>query len=67
MVTIEFNGQEELVDEATTVADLLDKAGVEPRFCAVEVNQAILPRHQFAAYRVHEGDRIEVVTLVGGG
>lgn len=67
MLTIEFNGSEEQVDESTTVLDLLEKAGVEPKFCAVEINLEILPRHNYATRRVQEGDRIEVVTLVGGG
>lgn len=67
MLTIEFNGSEEQVDESTTVLDLLEKAGVEPKFCAVEINLEILPRHNYSTRRVQEGDRIEVVTLVGGG
>ena len=66
-VTIEFNGHEEEVDEATTILDLLERSGVEPRYCAVEVNLEIVPRSHYASQCVNEGDRIEVVTLVGGG
>jgi sulfur carrier protein len=46
---------------------LLDSAKIESRFCAVEVNEEILPKSQYDTYRVQPGDRIEVVTLVGGG
>ena len=67
MVTIEFNGNEQQVDESTTILDLLEKSGVEPRYCAVEVNLEIVPRSHYASHPVKEGDRIEVVTLVGGG
>jgi sulfur carrier protein len=67
MVTIEFNGTEERVDESTTILELLDRSGVESRYCAVEVNQELLPRTHFGTYRIQDGDRIEVVTLVGGG
>ena len=67
MLTIEFNGAKEQVDSDATILDLLRKAGVEPKFCAVEVNLEILPKHQYASRRILEGDRIEVVTLVGGG
>jgi sulfur carrier protein len=66
-VTIEFNGHEEEVDEATTILDLLERSGVEPRYCAVEINLEIVPRSHYASHCVKEGDRIEVVTLVGGG
>lgn len=67
MVTIEFNGTEEEVDDTTTILDLLERSGVEPRYCAVEVNLEIVPRAHYASHCVKEGDRIEVVTLVGGG
>jgi sulfur carrier protein len=67
MLTIEFNGKEEQIDASATILDLLQKTGVEPKFCAVELNLEILPKHQYASRRIHEGDRIEVVTLVGGG
>lgn len=67
MLTIAFNGKEEQVDESVTVLQLLERSGVEPRFCAVELNLEILPRAHYATYRMRDGDRIEVVTLVGGG
>lgn len=67
LVTIEFNGNEQQVDDSTTILDLLAQSGVEPRYCAVEVNLEIVPRSHYASHRVNEGDRIEVVTLVGGG
>jgi sulfur carrier protein len=66
-VTIEFNGNEQQVDESTTILDLLEQSGVEPRYCAVELNMEIVPRSHYASQSVKEGDRIEVVTLVGGG
>jgi sulfur carrier protein len=67
MFTIEFNGQPREVDEEVTVADLLRESRAEARFCAVEINLEILPKDQYATKRLREGDRIEIVTLVGGG
>lgn len=66
-VTIVFNGNEEEVEESTTVLDLVERSGVEPRYCAVEVNLEIVPRSHYASHQVQQGDRIEIVTLVGGG
>jgi sulfur carrier protein len=34
---------------------------------AVEVNLEVVPRAQHAQTRLRDGDRLEVVTLVGGG
>ena len=67
MITIEFNGQASQVDKKLTVADLLRMAKVESRFCAVELNLEIVPKEQYEAKQLVDGDKIEVVTLVGGG
>jgi len=67
MLKIDFNGNEETIGESETILDLLKRAGVEAKFCAVEVNLEILPKSEYSSYRLREGDRIEVVTLVGGG
>ena len=50
-----------------TIAELLSKLGLESRHVAVEVNLEIVPRGKHAEHRLAEGDRLEVVTLVGGG
>lgn len=67
MITIEFNGQASQVDKKLTVADLLRLAKVEGRFCAVELNLEIVPKEQYETKQLADGDKIEVVTLVGGG
>ena len=67
MITIEFNGEAREVDASSTVADLLRMAKVESRFCAVELNLEIVPKDQYAVKSLVDGDKIEVVTLVGGG
>jgi thiamine biosynthesis protein ThiS len=33
----------------------------------VEINERIVPRRDLAAWALAAGDRIEIVTLVGGG
>ncbi len=67
MITIEFNGQASQVDEQSTVTDLLRLAKVESRFCAVELNLEIVPKDLYDSKSLNDGDKIEVVTLVGGG
>ncbi len=67
MINIEFNGESKEIDEESTVDALLQSANVESRFCAVEVNLEIVPKAQYATKTLVQGDKIEVVTLVGGG
>lgn len=61
-----LNGEEREV-EAATVADLVDRLGLAGQAVAVELNRQVVPKRQHAQTRLSEGDRVEVVTLVGGG
>ena len=67
MMTIEVNGQSRDVAEDTTVAALLSEMGVIQPHVAVEVNLEVVPRARHAETGLRDGDRLEVVTLVGGG
>ena len=61
------NDQAHQVAAGATVADLLDTLDIEPRHVAVEVNLELVPRARHQDHRLAEGDRLEIVTLVGGG
>lgn len=64
---IKLNGQDATISDHTTIAQLLDSIHLDPRRAAVEVNEDLVTRGDFAHTRISDGDRIEVVTLVGGG
>ena len=64
---ITLNGQQETLDSATTLETLLARLKLEPIRVAVEINEDLIPRKTFADTAIHDGDRIEIVTLVGGG
>lgn len=61
------NGERRSVEPGATVADLLELLGLDPRQLAVERNRELAPRAEHAATRLEPGDRVEIVTLVGGG
>lgn len=63
---IQLNGEAKEV-EATTVADLVIELGLEKRMLAVELNLEVVPRSQYPQTELHQGDRIEVVHMIGGG
>ncbi len=56
----------ELPDGATVV-DLLARLDLPGTRVAVEVNRALVRRADHAQCRLVQDDRIEIVTLVGGG
>ncbi len=64
---ITLNGQARQIAEGVTIADLLDELRLAGKPVAVEVNLELVPRSQHAQRRLAEGDRLEIVTLVGGG
>lgn len=64
---IQLNGEPRRLEEATTVAMLLNAEGLAERRVAVEVNGAILPKSTHAAHQLHAGDRVEIVHALGGG
>ncbi len=64
---ISLNGKTETLDSAMTLGRLLTQLKLEPVRVAVEINEDLVPRKAFAKTVLHEGDRVEVVTLVGGG
>ena len=66
-MTISVNGQPRAISPNSTIADLLGELGLESRNVAVELNLELVPRAKHAEHRLAEGDRLEIVTLVGGG
>lgn len=65
-MTIQVNGEATTVNGAT-VAELLEQFGLAPRRVAVEVNEELVKRAQYVETALKDGDRVEIVTLVGGG
>lgn len=66
-VQILLNGAAHAVGTDATVADLVNQLGLLPEQVAVERNERLVPRRSHAETTLQAGDRVEVVTLVGGG
>ena len=66
-MTIQVNGQPRDIDDGASVAKLLGDLGVTQPHVAVELNLEVVPRARHGETLLREGDRLEIVTLVGGG
>lgn len=64
---ITVNGETRRVAPGTTVSDLLAQLGLGERRVAVERNRDVVPRARHAEELLAAGDRLEIVTFVGGG
>ena len=67
VVRIMLNGREREVGDRTLLSDLLTTLGIPPDGWAAEVNGRLVPRSEVGRVFLCAGDRVEVVTLVGGG
>jgi sulfur carrier protein len=61
------NGEPREVPSGTTIAQLLAELQLPTRGVAVEVNLQLVPRAQHGEFPLSAGDKLEVVSLVGGG
>jgi thiamine biosynthesis protein ThiS len=62
-----LNGEERDVAGVVTIADLVTSLGLDARKVAIERNLEIAPRSSYADTALADGDRIEIVTFIGGG
>lgn len=67
MITLQVNGKEVELDAPIPLVLYIEKLGANPRAVAVEHNGEIIEHAQFASVVLHEGDRVEIVRMVGGG
>ncbi len=61
------NDEPQEVPEGTTVAELVARLQLVPQRVAVELNTQLVRRGDYAQTPLSPGDRVEIVTLVGGG
>ncbi len=66
-MTLIVNGEPRRVADELTLSQLVAELGLQKSPIAVELNRSVVPRHRHVDTRLTEGDRIEIVTLVGGG
>ena len=62
-----INGEPREIRDGASVAELVDELGLRPELVAVELNQSLVRKSERAERRLACDDRIEIVTLVGGG
>jgi len=66
-VTVTINGEARELNGPVSVAGLLTDMGLDPAKIAVERNLEVVPKSQYQAVTVGEGDRLEIVHFIGGG
>jgi len=62
-----INGAMREVATGTTVLELLNGLDIKPQGIAVELNLEIVPKSKYEETPLRDGDRVEIVRMVGGG
>ncbi|MEM9004547.1 MAG: sulfur carrier protein ThiS [Cyanobacteria bacterium P01_F01_bin.86] len=66
-IQLHINGETKTCPPQTLLPDYLQQIGLNPRLVAVEYNGEILHRQFWGKTYLQAGDRLEIVTIVGGG
>jgi sulfur carrier protein len=67
LITLQVNGALQPCVPHTHLPQFLQQLGMNPRLVAVEYNGEILHRQFWEQTEMQAGDRLEIVTIVGGG
>jgi sulfur carrier protein len=67
MITIILNGKSSQIDSNINVEQLLKGLNLNDKRLAIEINQQIIPRSEFASHTLNEQDKVEIVQAIGGG
>jgi len=67
LMDVIVNGEQRNVRPGSTVEELIEQLGLRSQPCAAEVNGTLVQRANRPDRVLSPGDRIEIVTLVGGG
>ncbi len=67
VIHIQVNGETRASRNGATVGDLLRELELKTERVAVELNLEILDRATFAHRSLKDGDRVEILSFIGGG
>jgi sulfur carrier protein len=66
-IQIQVNGEQRGCRADATVGDLLRELAIKTERVAVELNLEILDRMEFDHRSLKQGDRVEILSFIGGG
>ncbi|MDP7639034.1 MAG: sulfur carrier protein ThiS [Candidatus Hydrogenedentes bacterium] len=66
-MNVTVNGDLRDVTPDTTVVALMETLSLKPALTAVQLNEVILSKEDLSTTLLSEGDRLELIRIVGGG
>ncbi len=66
-MNILLNNKPETIFDGSTIKKLLEQKKIQDKYFAVEINRKIIPKSKHDSHVIKDGDKIEIVTAIGGG
>jgi sulfur carrier protein len=66
-VTIQVNSKPQEVPAGATIKALLETLQMTQKRVAVEVNAELVTKNEWPQFTLKDGDKVEIVSFVGGG
>tara|TARA_B100001057_G_scaffold282987_1_gene283376 strand:- start:293 stop:493 length:201 start_codon:yes stop_codon:yes gene_type:complete len=66
-MNILLNNRPEKLFDGLTIRKLLEQKNIKNKYFAVEINKKIIPKSEHGAHVIKDGDKIEIITAIGGG
>jgi thiamine biosynthesis protein ThiS len=67
VITLTINGKSRELQDAMLLPKLLEELGIDRRLVAVAHNGDVIPRDRYDRVCIRDGDKVEIVRMVGGG
>ncbi|MCX7625440.1 MAG: sulfur carrier protein ThiS [Candidatus Sumerlaeaceae bacterium] len=67
MISLTVNGKQQTFENVSTIVDLLNALNIQRDQVAVMVNGDVIRRADHESILLHDGDSVEIITIVGGG
>ena len=66
-IKVIINGKEVELKEGQTLAQIIEQVVPAGKKIAVAINGRVIPKEKYPETPIREGDKIEIVQMVGGG
>lgn len=66
-IHLTVNGKPREIEREMDLPEFLRELSVDARLVAVAYNGEVIPRGEYDRVRLHAGDTLEIVRMVGGG
>jgi sulfur carrier protein len=67
MVKIILNGKEKMIEEEKNIYQFLESVHIDTQRTVIKLNDIILGKSRYSSTILKDGDRIDVIPVMGGG